>query len=725
MTSPARRGVWISLVVFPFGLTGLPALAESWANRPPSLLTWSSPRREVALEVFTSSAACGAAGCHPQTVVEWESSSHRHSGLGNPWVRATVSAAQAEGGEAVAAWCAGCHSPSLAAAGQVSRALGEKARDPGLEVGVSCTVCHSISAVHGVKGQAGIELTPPVPRDRVFRTGFLSRWLLRREISRKPQLHRAQFLPSTLKAEGASRTCAACHRGAVAGENEESRWVEVFDDYTSWTASEFSRRHAPNGLDFEPRGCVDCHMPWVPSNDLGSSGGRQRSHRFAAANTALPSFRGDTAQLEAVRASLQSGVMKVELYALIQGQGAELDFRAPLNRMEGTLRRGGKARLDVLVRNLGVGHAFPGGKQDLHESWLEVTAHDDRGRLRFQSGRGAETEAADPEGHPFGVTWIGERSELIVNHRLWESRLAVNPQLVPVHGAQLAQYEIPIPVDSRSLTVAATLRYRSLSHRLTRWVFAQLDLPMPRLPIVDVARDSITLTISPSEAPPSPAVPAYIAEDAPRWNSYGLALMLQGRLGAAREAFLRALDCELGFAAAKLNLGRVLFQLGDLEAARRRLEELRRGDVELLRARLILGQLERQSGNLTAAVEHLRAVAAAHPGDFEARLELGRTLLLAGDAGGAAAAIEGALELQPTHAAGHYLAMQIYGALRDAPAAARASRLFSRYRLDPGANILMRDYFQAEPQAGIEMGRHVHHSLPLSEPAEGETEGDP
>ena len=48
-------------------------------------------------------------------------------------------------------------------------------------------------------------------------------------------------------------------------------------------------------------------MPLVPSNDPAAKDGMVRSHRFPAANTALPFVNDDAEQLKAVQDFLQDG----------------------------------------------------------------------------------------------------------------------------------------------------------------------------------------------------------------------------------------------------------------------------------------------------------------------------------------------------------------------------------------------------------------------------------
>ena len=60
-----------------------------------------------------------------------------------------------------------------------------------------------------------------------------------------------------------------------------------------------------SSLSRETLDCVDCHMPLVDSWDAGNVKGKVHSHRFPAANTALPFVNHHQEQLETVTAFLE------------------------------------------------------------------------------------------------------------------------------------------------------------------------------------------------------------------------------------------------------------------------------------------------------------------------------------------------------------------------------------------------------------------------------------
>src|SRR5262249_56009766 len=63
-------------------------------------------------------------------------------------------------------------------------------------------------------------------------------------------------------------------------------------------------------------GCVDCDMPLVESADYGNTEGKLHSHRFPAANTALPLAYQDAAQMATVTKFLQDKIITVDIFAI-------------------------------------------------------------------------------------------------------------------------------------------------------------------------------------------------------------------------------------------------------------------------------------------------------------------------------------------------------------------------------------------------------------------------
>src|SRR5581483_6955246 len=61
-------------------------------------------------------------------------------------------------------------------------------------------------------------------------------------------------------------------------------------------------------------------MPMELSNDQGNVNGFVHSHRFPAANTAVPTANEDAAQLQLTENFLKSGALAVDIFSLSPGQ---------------------------------------------------------------------------------------------------------------------------------------------------------------------------------------------------------------------------------------------------------------------------------------------------------------------------------------------------------------------------------------------------------------------
>ena len=117
-----------------------------------------------------------------------------------------------------------------------------------------------------------------------------------------PEPHRRAFLKPFVK-EQAADFCSTCHKVHLDVPVNGYRWIRGFNDYDNWQASGVSGMGA-RSFYYPPKSqrCVDCHMPKVASNDFGNKMGLVASHRFPAANTALPTANEDAEQLQATEA---------------------------------------------------------------------------------------------------------------------------------------------------------------------------------------------------------------------------------------------------------------------------------------------------------------------------------------------------------------------------------------------------------------------------------------
>jgi hypothetical protein len=112
----------------------------------------------VASSVLAGSESCGSAGCHEQILREWQPSAHRFSAM-NPPFQAIQKNFAADRGAIETRYCAGCHDPISLFAG-AKNIHNQDLSAPGMDEGISCAVCHSISQVDQ-DGNADYALAPP------------------------------------------------------------------------------------------------------------------------------------------------------------------------------------------------------------------------------------------------------------------------------------------------------------------------------------------------------------------------------------------------------------------------------------------------------------------------------------------------------------------------------------------------------------------------------------
>lgn len=678
---------------------------------------------------LTPARGCGRSGCHPAELAEWSASAHRYSGLDNPWYRRSFEQARQERGGVAARWCGGCHTPALLVTGLMDRPPAEVAKAAAATAGVSCTFCHSVSRIRSTMGQADLELDRPPLLLRLGgfgRLGELTEDLLLRL---DPEPHRRAFAAARA-GTAAAALCAACHKAHVDGPLNGRRWTSVMNDFDSWQASSVSGQSTTQSLSLpRPRGCVDCHMPLLSAGDGGAGDGRARSHRFAAANTALPAWRGDRRQQQAVIDFLQAGSIRIDFFAMSVGRPAELageppelmvmtpaePVYAPLDRLPVSLRRGESNRLDVVLHGHGLGHDFPGGKAVLEDCWVELDAVDEHGRTLFASAAETAAVPADRRGHRLGGLWIDGDSRPVERDRFWTNRAAVFVNRIEPGASHVVRFRLAVPPDAGTrVTLAARLQYRKFRPEITQWVFAAAGSIPPPLPVVTVAAGSITLPVAaPGAARPELLHPAALSDrDAERWHEYGQALAKQRDFFAAESALRSLVQQRPDDAGSWTTLGQIYLRMGNLAQARAALARALTLAPRLARAHYFLGLVEQQERHHGPALAHLELAAAQYPQELSIWREIGRTRLLAADYAGALRAFDRALAINPENDSAHLLMSMAAQAQGNHGLARLHQLLFQRFKPDHG-DANMAAVFAERNAAGLEaLPRHEHRSAP-------------
>ena len=501
-----------------------------------SLLFPSSARtsdgKPIQSAFFMNSESCRR--CHQDIYDQWQSSMHHMASFNNQWYRKAIEYMQDTIGIKSSLWCGGCHDHALIIAGKMQKFPIRDIEDtPAGQNGLGCMSCHAIVHVDSSMGQGGITFEYPKLAELAESPNPLMRFLHDYDTKLDPKPHRLAFLkPFHKNRAQVAEFCSACHKVHLDVPVNHYRWFRGFDDYDNWQASGVSGQGARSFYyPPKPQMCADCHMPMVPSKDFGNIHGMVHSHRFAAANTAVPTSYGDDSQVAAVEKFLK-GALTVDIFGLAAepaegappgrfrsaaGESPQLSstfavgeessaglasltatnappvaLMAPLGRAAAQLHPGETARVEVVVRTRKLGHFFPAGTVDAFDCWLELQARDSQGRVIFWSGEAADDGQGPVESgaHFYRSLQLDEHGNVINKRNAWSTRAVVYARLIPPGAADTVHFRLSVPRDAGDhITLTARLNYRKFSWWNTQWAFAGARDPANPSPDVNQNHD--------------------------------------------------------------------------------------------------------------------------------------------------------------------------------------------------------------------------------------------
>jgi tetratricopeptide (TPR) repeat protein len=463
---------------------------------------------------FMDSKACGE--CHKDIYEQWKSSMHHFASFNNQFYRKSIEYMQSVVGTQPSKWCAGCHDHAVFFNGRFDRPIKDQVDTPEARAGLACTSCHAIAHVDSSMGNAGFTIAYPPLHEFVTSKNKFIHAVDYFVTFLDPEPHRRTFMKPFMRAD-TSEFCSACHKVHMDVPVNQYRWFRGFDDYDNWQASGVSGQGARSFYyPKETSTCADCHMPLVNSKDPGNRGGKVHSHRFAAANTAVPFANRDDVQLRATEEFLKSGFITVDVFGISPveesknqtemvrriGEGPRImssiataeeaeqsgpgvirevgKLAAPIDQSNVVLKPGDKVRLDVVVRTRKIGHSFPGGTLDAFDVWLEVQAKDADGKTVFWSGRVEDDGRGpvEPGAHFYRSYQLDDASNPINKRNAWQARSVLYVHQIPPGAADVAHYLMRIPTDAKGpITVAAKLNYRKFSWYYTQFAYAGMPKP--------------------------------------------------------------------------------------------------------------------------------------------------------------------------------------------------------------------------------------------------------
>ncbi len=471
--------------------------------------------RKIPSKFFMESDSCKR--CHEDIYNQWFSSAHHFSSFNNQWYRKSIEYMQDTIGTKPSKWCGGCHDPAVLYAGLMDTPIKQIVHTPPAQAGLGCMMCHSIAAVKSTMGQGDFYLEYPELHELAASKNQFVRYMHDFLVKLNPEPHRRAFLKPFMKTQTAE-FCSSCHKVHLDVPVNHYRWLRGFNEYDNWQASGVSGQGARSFYyPPKPQQCADCHMPLERSKDMGNVDGAVHSHRFPAANTALPTANEDARQLETTEAFLKAGILSVDIFALSPAQtvtrpgssgeaemattfavGEEAEAKvtpgstgeatpvtAPLNRVQPALRRGDTVRVDVVVRTKKIGHFFPGGTVDAYDTWLELKGTDEKGQTIFWSGMAEDGGKGPVEkgAHFYRSLQIDEHGNPINKRNAWATRSVVYVRLIPPGAADTVHYRVHIPENAGNrITLHARLCYRKFAWWGTQFSFVgQPDAEHPEL----------------------------------------------------------------------------------------------------------------------------------------------------------------------------------------------------------------------------------------------------
>ncbi len=381
------------------------------------------------LDLFLPTETCGV--CHPRQLDELTGSMHLASHT-DPLYHALAEVARKEAGPKVYAFCSGCHSP----AGVLTRLIPvkpERQLPAEAKAGVTCDVCHQISALTGATGPwkepANASFAIQQGTVKLGNYGNIAE-------NRNHSGEKKDFF-------AASEFCASCHTVI-----QPMNGFHIESTYDEWKAGIFSRK----GIQ-----CQDCHMRSVaeaekvaetlqplPLTGKSVPTGADRPihrHYFVGANTNADILAGGKTHAQMAEARLKGA--------------ARLELKSPAKATAGK-----ELLLQVLVYNVAAGHNIPTAVTELRRMWVDLQIRDAQGKVLFHNPGLDEHGNPGPGAIAFGAI-AGDHAGK-PTFRPWEMTYFLWKRTIPPKGVAQDTIRFNVPAHAAGpLSVEARLLYQS------------------------------------------------------------------------------------------------------------------------------------------------------------------------------------------------------------------------------------------------------------------------
>jgi len=394
------------------------------------------------------------ATCHPDAAAQWSTSAHSFASFGNPIYRVNVEQVRKDLGKPNSKHCGGCHDMPLMVDGLMTQDI--PAADLRSHSGVTCRLCHGIQST--TKDGNGSYVWSSTPLDAPVLGDPAS-------IAR----HQQQV---SVKSVG-TELCVSCHRGFISADMNMPVHLSGLDEPGMWRNSAYTGNGMARIDKVEKQTCIDCHMEREPASDgelgakLGKTGKTMASHRFLGGHTWMASMRGDLEHMRRTQAKLV-GAASIDVAAARLEEPSGARWHLPADGAP--IAPGARVAFDVVIRNLLVGHRFPGGVLDIQDTWIEVDITDRAGKRLASSGLAHELDPGDEDTHVLRTLVVNEAGNVLEEHEMAKFRTQIATQTLAAREAQVIRYALDVPKDlepaQQPLSVTARLRHRSRTLKL-------------------------------------------------------------------------------------------------------------------------------------------------------------------------------------------------------------------------------------------------------------------
>jgi Tfp pilus assembly protein PilF len=652
-------------------------------------------------EMFVAAKRCGT--CHTDAHTQWRQSAHGNA-FREPFYQKNVKDLISQKGIEFTRHCESCHNPAALFTGALTK--NTKVKRPFDDDGVSCIACHSIQSVNG-RGIGGYVMGQPALLVKEDGTQMLAGVTDQQILDDIPSHRRAMMRPLLKSPE----FCGACHKSQVPRELNDYKFLRAFMVADELQQSSFSKESPHPFYVRDKETCNSCHMKREPAPlfDVSAKKGTLVSHRWATANTAIPTFYKWPDQLNAVTKFLENDALGIDIFAIRRKPAGATreEFIAPVNRTAFKITGGDRLTAEVVITNKNIGHSFPPELRDFYEAYVEFIVSNDAGKAIYHSGFLKPDGYLDESAHNYKTYLVKADGTYNDKHHIWRTRVFAQNNLINSGRSDVARYQFQVPSNATGgLRITARVRYRRFTRVFSDYVLGKsVDYP-----IVTMASTEYVLRVGENQGTPPNPNDKTAMPDWRRWNNYGIALFDNRQYPLAIEAFTRASELDEKYRPmAQVNRAMAHIELEQYDEAANILDAVVKANPTNMRALFQQARIFMKRGLLDQAESNIRQVLTAFPRDRISLQQLGELCKIKRDYQGALDCYVKILAIDPEDLGAHYNLMLVYRKLGRTEDAKREAKIFADLKDDPGALSLANQFLRKHPEMSNEsVYWHVH-----------------